>query len=440
MSEPTRPDGDGRREREDGRRRVAAGHRDQLRALQLVFVQLGQDRTRLAPAAAAPGAPAGTTLGYCVASLSRKSALMSITRAPPSSHAAAFAAPTLWGRQLKTTSAFDASTSGRNSPVEVEKRESRGQRLARKRSRAQLLDIDVRVPGEQVHDGHAGVAVRPRHGRANAPGHRTHKYTGLYFVEEAGLRACVARGPATAAPSAGRRRGRSRAAPRPPPSCCRRWRLSPRGRARGRWNQARPVSRVLVPRLLVHVGEHQHQAGLGVLHDCRHQALREIGCHSLTSRPRPPAPLHARRSTSRRSERSTPPGPPRHRRPSAPRTCGGAGRRRRTRSPAARTAALTAFEQLEVVAVVRAVAVHRREQDLPRPELRRPPPPTRPRRGRRRRRPPWLNTSQPAAPSRLRASIASTTHCDPNTSAHRVISVRVGKRRGVDATPCRRRA
>src|SRR5690349_9530050 len=40
------------------------------------------------------------------------------------------------------------------------------------------------------------------------------------------------------------------------------------------------------PRLLVHVGEHQHLAGVGVLHDCGHQALREIHVHRLTSSPR----------------------------------------------------------------------------------------------------------------------------------------------------------
>ena len=38
------------------------------------------------------------------------------------------------------------------------------------------------------------------------------------------------------------------------------------------------------------------------------------------------------------------------------------------------------------------------------------------------RRPPWLNTSQPVPSGRLRASIARTTHCEPKTSAQRVIS------------------
>src|SRR5207247_1334900 len=36
---------------------------------------------------------------------------------------------------------------------------------------AQLLNRDMGMPGQQVHEGHAGVAVRPRHSRANTLGH-----------------------------------------------------------------------------------------------------------------------------------------------------------------------------------------------------------------------------------------------------------------------------
>src|SRR5690242_9538046 len=41
----------------------------------------------------------------------------------------------------------------------------------------------------------------------------------------------------------------------------------------------------LPPGLFVHVSQHQHLAGIGVLHHRRHEAFRKIGTHCLTSRP-----------------------------------------------------------------------------------------------------------------------------------------------------------
>src|SRR5437773_546177 len=113
----------------------------------------------------------------------------------------------------------------------------------------------------------------------------THKYTDLYFVEEARLRACVARRP----------RG-----PHLQQDCVQvaiqpnvddlhsiagRRALLPQA-TRARMEPGAPRLLRFGPGLFVHVAEHQHQACFGVLDHGRHQALREIGFHSLTSRPR----------------------------------------------------------------------------------------------------------------------------------------------------------
>ena len=97
-------------------------------------------------------------------------------------------------------------------------------------------------------------------------------------------------------------------------------------------------------------------------------------------------------------------------------------RRRPTRSPGCRPRSATARVSVEVVALLRAVAVHAGEQDLAgaaRLHARRP---LDARRARSACRPPCVNTSQPrdgSSGARRRASIATTMHCAPKRSGRR---------------------
>src|SRR5438045_1490032 len=175
-----------------------------------------------------------------------------------------------------------------------------------------------------------------------------------------------------------------------------------------------------VPRFLVHVSEHQHPARVRVLRDGGDEPLRKVGCHCLTSRPRAassrltsPIDVSPKWNIDAASAASAPPAVIASYMwravPAPPDAITGR-----------RTASLTALVSstsypawvpslsMEVSRISPAPnlwpsAAH---STASRPEGRRPP---------------WLNTSQPDKPSRLRASIASTTHCAPKTSAHRVM-------------------